>query len=96
MVEESQEQCRRLQLPVEILQDPGAVELIDVWFSQNRVVAMTCRGTEFDRNPTIWGQILAGVANNLALSIEGVHGIPARETLKAIKESLDRSWPSAG
>jgi hypothetical protein len=83
---------RRLELPVEVAQDAGAIELLSAWYSRNQVKIMTRLGTGLDHNPGIWGEILASIAQNAALSIQNVLGIPAAETLAKIKESLDRQW----
>jgi hypothetical protein len=83
---------RRLDLPVEIAEDAGAIELVSVWYSRNKVKIMTRSGTGLDQNPGIWGEILASIAQNAALSVQNALGIPAPETLAKIKESLDRHW----
>jgi hypothetical protein len=83
---------RRLELPSEVVEDPGAIELVSGWYSRNRVKIMTRWGTGLDQNPGIWGEILAAVAENVALSIQSALGIPPSETLAKIKESLDRHW----
>jgi hypothetical protein len=66
--------------------------LISVWFSENKVKIMTRSGTQLDVNPSVWGEILASVAHNIAHSREQSTGSAPTETLSAIKDSLDASW----
>jgi hypothetical protein len=83
---------RRLELPCEVVEDAGAIELVSAWYSKNRVKIMRRSGTGLDENLGIWGEILAAVAENAALCIQNALRIPPSETLAKIKESLDRHW----
>ena len=83
---------RQLEVPAEIVEDAGAIELVSAWYSRSHVKIMTRFGTGLDQNPAIWGEILASIAENAALSVENCLGIPAPQTLAKIKESLDRHW----
>ena len=83
---------RRLVIPTELESDESAFELVSAWFSSNRVKIMTRSGTGLDDNPAIWGEILAGVAENIAVCIQDVNGAEPSETLATIKSSLDAKW----
>ena len=93
MIDNSDE--RRLKIPIEIASDPSATELISVWFSQDKVKIMTRSGTGLDTNSAIWGEILAGIAANIATCTHDETGIDESVTLQAIKDAVDRRWPSA-
>jgi hypothetical protein len=82
----------RLELPAEIAEDAVAIELVSAWYSKNQVRIITRWGTGLDQNPDTWGEILAAIAENAALSIQNVLGAPPSDTLAKIKESLDRHW----
>lgn len=83
---------RRVELPPEIAEDADAVELVSAWYSGSQVKIVTRWGTGLDQNPGTWGEILAAIAENAALSIQRVLGVPPSETLAKIKQSLDRHW----
>ena len=53
---------------------------------------MTRSGTGLDSNPAIWGEILAGIAENIAVCIQDMNGAEPSETLATIKSSLDAKW----
>lgn len=84
---------RRLEIPVEIGSDPAAIELISVWFSQGKVKIMTRSGTGLDSNSGVWGEILAGIASNIALCTRDETGVDESTTLEAIHASLEKAWP---
>jgi hypothetical protein len=84
---------RRLVIPEEISGDPKAYELLSGWATgAGKVTLMTRTGTGLDQSPAIWGEILAAIAHNVALSVRDVTGADPSLTMAAIKESLDRSW----
>jgi hypothetical protein len=85
---------RRLEVPIELISDAGATELVSVWFSQNKVKIMTRSGTGLDDNSAIWGEILAGLALNIAQCTREATGADETTTLEVIKNALDKSWPS--
>lgn len=83
---------RRLVIPDHIAIDPAAFELLSAWTHSGRVSVMTATGTGLDKNPGIWGEVLVAIANNIALSVRDVTGAEPSETLRAIKESLEKKW----
>lgn len=91
MIDNSDE--RRLKIPIEVGSDPSATELISVWFNQGRVKIMTRSGTGLDTNSAIWGEILAGIAANIAACTHDETGVDESVTLEAIKGAVDRHWP---
>lgn len=86
---------RRLKVPIEISSDPSATELISVWFSQDKVKIMTRSGTGLDTNPAIWGEIIAGIAANIAACTREETGVDESVTLEAIKGAIESHWPGA-
>ena len=83
---------RRLLAP-EIANDPNAYELVSGWaHSGGKVFVMTRTGTGLDNSPAVWGEILAAIAGNIALSVQDVTGADPTATMTTIKESLDRAW----
>jgi len=85
---------RRLELPRDLICDFQAFELATVWFSRNKIKVMTRHGTGLDTRPAIWGEILASLKENIALSIEAGTGTCSSAVLAEIKASLDRNWPT--
>jgi hypothetical protein len=45
-----------------------------------------------DDNAAIGGEILAGIAENIAVCIQDMNGAKPSETLAIIKASLDAKW----
>jgi len=84
---------RRLKLPTEVARDSGAMELVSVWFSNNKVKIMTRSGTGLDEDPTTWGEILSGIGANIAQCRQSVTDASTSETLAVIRQSLNESWP---
>jgi hypothetical protein len=84
---------RRLVIPESIAGDPRAYELLAAWVTgTGKVSVMTRSGTRLDQNPAIWGEILAAIAGNVALSVKAAPSADASATMAAIKDSLDRAW----
>src|SRR5687767_1050324 len=90
--ESRDERC--LELPSHLSADQNAIELITVWFANNKVTVMTRSGTGLDSQPAIWGEILASIGENIALSMQSVNGENPARTLTVIKASLDETWIS--
>lgn len=87
---------RRLTIPPQIADADGAYELLSAWVhSGNKISSMSRTGTPLDQRPEIWGQVLAALANNIALSAES-HGFDRAEMLKKMKASLDQQWEQLG
>ena len=84
---------RRLVVPDNISIDGGAYELLSAWATNGKVSVMTRTGTGLDQRPEIWGEILIGIAENIAVSLQEVTGAEAAATLQTIKVALDRRWP---
>lgn len=87
---------KRLEIPTDIQDDGEAIELATIWFSRNKVKIMTRSGTGLDENVDIWGEILASLAENVALCVEDMVGRPVSETLSIIKKSVDHNWREGG
>jgi len=83
---------RRLALPRVIVDDANALELLTVWAAQNKIASFVRAGTGIDGRPDVWGQVLAGIGDNIALSVQRATGAPSSATLAAIKASLDKNW----
>jgi hypothetical protein len=83
---------RRLQVPSDVMNNAQALELASVWFSNNKVKIMTRTGTGLDRNPAIWGEILAGIGENIAVCLQEATSASPSQTLATIKKSLDERW----
>jgi hypothetical protein len=83
---------RRLELPSELVGDDQAIELVAIWFVNDKVKVITRTGTSLDQQPLIWGEILAALGDNIARSIEQATGKPAVDTMVAVKNSLDHNW----
>ena len=87
---------RRLVIPESITGDPRAYELLAAWATgTGKVSVMTRTGSGLDQNPAIWGEILAAIAGNVALSVKAVTGADPSATMAATKESLDAHWSAA-
>ena len=89
---DSENDQRRLAIPMDVADDDQAIELVTVWFSKDKVKIMTRSGTELDRNPLIWGEIMSGIGENIASCIMQVTGVTEQDSLKIIKASMDRTW----
>jgi hypothetical protein len=81
-----------LALPRTIVDDTNAFELLTVWAAQNQIAALARAGTGLDTRPKVWGQILAGIGENIALTVQRATGAHPSDTLAAIKASLDENW----
>jgi len=86
------EDPRRLELPADLADDDAAFELVSAWFASNRVKIMTRSGTGLDDDPAPWGEILTGIAENIAVCIQDMNGADPSETMAIIKEALDKRW----
>ncbi len=84
---------RRLAISDDVLSDISAIELVSVWFSSNKVRIMTKAGTGLDQNSEVWGEILAGIAANVAQCTKETTGASESRTLELIRRSLDHNWP---
>ncbi len=82
---------RRLELPNDVVQDQNAFELAAVWVSNERLKIMIGCGTGLEERPHMWGEILAGVAVNAALSIQQSTGASIGSTLASIVEGFETS-----
>ena len=86
---------RRLVIPQSLAEDPRSYELVSAWATgTSKISVMTRTGTGLDQMPAIWGEILAAIAGNIALSVREMTGADPSQTMDAIKESLDRCWSS--
>ena len=84
---------RRLIIPESIADDSKAFELLSVWATRTgQISVMTGTGSGLDHNPAAWGEILAAIARNIALSVKNMTGVESSATMAAIKEALDRRW----
>lgn len=83
---------RRLITPEPIASDSTAYELISGWVRNNSIFVMTRTGTGLDQNSGIWGTVLVALAHNIALSTKEMIGADPAETLRIIKEVIDRQW----
>jgi len=83
---------QRLEIPEELLSSSDALELVAVWHYQNKIKILTRTGTNLDSSPETWGEILAAIAKNVALAIEGSNQQAVKDRLEVIKERLDRCW----
>lgn len=83
---------RRLVTPEPIASDSTAYELISGWVRNNSIFVMTRTGTGLDENSGIWGTVLVALAHNIALSTREITGADPTETLRIIKEVVDRQW----
>jgi hypothetical protein len=92
MNESSGKDQRRLEIPADLLADQAAVELISAWFHGNQIQIITRFGTSLDQDPGAWGEVLAGIAQNVAVATQKGLGTPVPETLAKIKETWDRKW----
>lgn len=84
---------RRLALTEPTASDERAFELLSAWVEgDGKILVMTATATGLDRTPEVWGQVLAGIANNIALSAEKHSAADRPAMLAQIKQSLDRHW----
>ncbi len=83
---------RRLRLKEPLASDPEAFELLTSWWQSGRVSVMSATGTGLEQSPAVWGDILAAIGGNIALSMRNATGADPMATLATIKEALDRSW----
>jgi hypothetical protein len=83
---------RQLVLPDHAESDPNAFELLTAWSVGGKVIAASATGTGLENHPAIWGEILASLAANIALSTQATTGASTQKTLAEIKEGLERKW----
>jgi Domain of unknown function (DUF5076) len=66
---------RRLLVPDTLVGDPRAFELVCGWATgDGKITVMTRTGTWLDQNPAIWGELLAAIGGNIALSLKRYDG----------------------
>ena len=87
---------RRLQLPTSLRSDRNAFELVSVWCVNGKATTMTGTGTGLDKHPEIWGEILAGICENVARSLECGEGSNYERTVELIKSSFESSMLARG
>ena len=87
---------RRLFIPESLASDQAASELVCGWVAgKGKITVMTRTGTGLDRDPAIWGEVLAIIAGNIALSLQDTTGADPTATMRTIKAGLDRTWAAA-
>jgi len=86
---------KRLFIPPQIADVEGAYELLSAWVYGGKIGSMSRTGTPLDRQPELWGQVLAALANNIALSAEA-NGVDRPTMLAKMKASLDQQWNNLG
>jgi hypothetical protein len=83
---------RRLVVPKNVQEDAKALELVSAWFTAGSVSVITRTGAGLDSNPEFWGEILAAIGNNAAVSAEQLAKADRNEMLAKMKAALDKRW----